>query len=244
MSTPAKPITNAAGIEYLPPEMICKLFDYLCPKDLVACSMVNKRWHSISAGIKLHRLIAIDYYYGNRPSKWFDSNQKIREREAVSLAMFRRLAGKPLLSNLKHLALSGRFEIDLNKLNCFRQLVHLEIHLKDPSGEAHLNLPQLKVLAFHRFNWNCSLSIGCPLLSTLRYHGGFSNQLKVKQPETIRKLMTDICSPRWVAAFKNVQERRVHDHSFIRRDQQGHPHLAAQTERTSLRSEHRAHVRR
>ena len=127
MSSPSKPTEPAASIDDLPPEMICELFEYLQPKDLAACSMVNKRWHSIYGGFRMHRLVAVDYdnwYYDL--GKWYNSNQAIRE-ERSHLKIFRLLAEKPLLSNLKHLALSG--ELDLNELNRFRQLVHLEIKI-------------------------------------------------------------------------------------------------------------------
>lgn len=47
--------------------------------------------------------------------------------------MFRGLVDKPLLSNLKHLALSGvGIDFDskiLNKVNEFSQLLHLEINI-------------------------------------------------------------------------------------------------------------------
>ena len=61
----------------LPPET-GELLEYLHPKDLATGSMVNRRWHSIYAGFKVHRLVAIGYGYYEF-SKWYDSNQAIRE---------------------------------------------------------------------------------------------------------------------------------------------------------------------
>ena len=60
-------------------------------------------------------------------------------------------------------------KIDLNKLNNFGQLVHLEINLKAglAVGEINLNLLFLKVLVFHRLNHRGALSIDCPELSVL-----------------------------------------------------------------------------
>ena len=118
--------------------------------------------------------------------------------------MFGRLAEKPLLSNLKQLTLSAnRYEFDLNKLNRFRQLVHLEIMIY-LTGTIRLDLPRLKVLAIRdRWTGDCTLSIDCPLLSTLVYFDT-ADRLEVKQPETIRKLDTDMIGEKLVP-FKNVE---------------------------------------
>ena len=195
MNPATKPATS---IEDLPPEMICELFEYLHPKDLAACSMVNKRWHSIYAGFKVHRLVATYHV-----SKLYDSNQPIAVESVCNLKAFIHLVEKPLLSNLKYLALRGNdVEFDLNKLNRFQQLVHLEIRI-DLDEEVRLNLPKLKVLAFHRKNHRCALSIDCPRLSTLHYDED-SNLLDLKHPETVRKLHTYMFGPR-LAKFKSVE---------------------------------------
>ena len=85
--------------------------------------MVNRRWHSICATFKLHRLVAVDRCFGDNLIRWYDSNLTIREEERCGPEMFGRLTEKPLLSNLKHLALSDDpSEFELNKLNRFRHL--------------------------------------------------------------------------------------------------------------------------
>ena len=195
---------STTSIEELPCEMISELFEYLPPKDLVACLMVNKRWHSIYAAFKLHRLAAFDYQPYYELILWHGSNQPIQEAERCDLAMFVRLAEKPLLSNLRHLALSGyEFEYDLNR---FRQLVHLEINISSLGENLHLNLPGLKVLAFHSSNDHCALSIDCPKLHTLLYYNDveIENLLEVKQPETIRVLETNLLDQQ-LAPFKGVE---------------------------------------
>ena len=199
-----------ASIDDLPSEMICELFRHLPPNDLIACSMVNKRWHLIYDAFKLHRLAALDYQPYYELILWHGSNQPIQETERCDLAMFVRLAEKPLLSNLRHLALSGyEFEYDLNKLNHlnrFRQLVHLEISISSLGGNLHLNLPGLKVLAFHYFNAYCALSIDCPKLHTLLYNNvvEIENLLEVKHPETVRVLETNLVDQE-LAPFKGVE---------------------------------------
>ena len=70
----------------------------------------------------------------------------------------------------------------------------------------NLNLPKLRVLAFHFPNRNCSMSIDCPELNLLVYRGESEgrNLLNIKQPETIRKLDTDIIGPKF-SSCKNVE---------------------------------------
>ena len=211
---------RTTSIDDLPPEMISELFEYLHLKDLAACSMVNKRWHSVYAAFKLHRLAAIDCH-PNYPdyelSKWwYDSNRPIHETDRCSPAMFVRLAGKPLLSNLRQLALLpvSRFKFDLNDLNRFSRLEHLEIDIYFFGEGLHLNLPRLKVLAFHYNNVQCALSIDCPELSTLLYPGEDVDLLEVKHPETIRKLNTDLLGPK-LARFKGVESLVTEDFKAI-----------------------------
>ena len=188
--------TRTASIDDLPPEMICELFKHLQPKHLVACSMVNKCWHSIYAGYRLHRLVVVDLEA--RPlGSWYHSDQEIEDLQLCDSKLFGRLIERPLLSNLKYLTLydnarGDRFEIDLNELNRFRQLLHLEIYLTNLDEETvvHWNFPKLKVLAFRCY---VPLSIDCPELRVLNYsEGQDENLLNVKHPETIRKLETDM----------------------------------------------------
>ena len=207
-----KSIKQVISIEDLPPEMISELFEYLHPKDLVACSLVNRRWHSIYAAFKLHRLVAMDYnhyycYLFNLIFKWYNTNQRIKEIERCGPAIFYRLKKKPLLSNLKQLALSGqRFVSELNELNRFQQLMQLEIKISLRNTKLHLKLPRLRVLVFHYSNGCCALSIDCPELSTLVYSGEEkdANLLKVEHPETIRKLETNLVGSK-LTEFKNVE---------------------------------------
>ena len=187
--------TSTTSIEDLPWEMISELFKNLPPKDLASCSLVNKRWHSIFTAFKLHSLVATD---SDGLFRWYHSKRPIQEAERCRRWMFLRLAKKPLLSNLRHLAvLTPMYEsgFDLNDLNRFQQLVHLEImYFPHEQKRTHLSLPKLKVLAFPEWNYHCVLSIDFPRLSTLLYVGdnGIASLLKVKHPETIRKLETNM----------------------------------------------------
>ena len=203
---------QVTSIEDLPTEMICELFSYLPPMDLVACSRVNKRWRSIYAGLKLHRLDASDS--DRRLNEWYDTTQSIRHTERCSLSMFDSLVYKPLLSNLTYLALHHyQSEFDFNQLNCFPQLVHLEMRSETlfcrKKTKRYLNLPNLQVLAFHISDTDWTLSIDCPKLRTLFYRVENEDEedewlLEVKHPETIQKLEADVVDLN-VLPFKCVE---------------------------------------
>ena len=213
MSSPARPTT----IEDLPPEMINELFKHLSPKDQFVCSMVNKRWHSIYAALKVHTLIATENP-ANHLGNWYHSARRFEVHHRCRMGLFSRLAGRPLLSNLKHLALcETEPTFDLNQLNRFRQLVQLEIMVDGQHAtEVNLSLPKLQVLTFgptpdswyreyKRPNY-CLLSIDCPELSVLvhRRTSEYTHMLNVRHPQTIRKLDADIVGP-VLLRFKGVE---------------------------------------
>ena len=203
MSSP----TKQTSIDDLPPEMVCELFKHLRPKSLAACSMVNKRWHSIFTSFRLDRLVVEDFAL--KFGKWSYPDRRIEDQELCRLKMFCQLADQPLVSKLSHLALfNEEARFDLNKLNRFRQLVHLEINGSEIKKKVNLNLPKLKVLAIYRQIWeyNTPLSIDCPELSVLVYQrvSEDMNLLEVKHPETIRKLETDMSGPK-LTRFKSVE---------------------------------------
>ena len=199
-------MSSPTSIDDLPAEIICELFKLLPLKDLVACSAVNRRWRSIFSTFKLYRLVTIDDlldYHIN----FCNSNRSVEQVELCHPTTFSHLADRPLLSSLKHLALCGDLPgFDLSKLNGFGQLAHLEIYFELGETNLNLNLPKLKILEFHCFNYYCHVSIDCPELSFLVY-GDFDedNLLNLKHPETIRKLDTDMFRPSKLAQFKNVE---------------------------------------
>lgn len=149
-------------IDDLPAEMICELFKHLHLKDLLTCSMVNKRWQSIYSSFKLDRLAVIghqDHFF----REWCYPRWLVRDEEVCCPEMFNRLASKPLVSNLKHFALCDHLNrIDLNNLNRFGQLLSLTIKTRHIPSKSKLSLPKLKVLAFEALDSANHLSIDCP----------------------------------------------------------------------------------
>ena len=214
--------SSTTTIENLPPEMISELFRLLHPKDLAACSLVNKRWNWIYSNFKLHRLVAIDHPH-DRPNEWYETGNKIEEKEMCHPDQFYRLAEKPIVSNLRYLALFESWNgFELTKLNRFSQLVHLEIHTGflniSYTIQVNLNLPELKVLVIHRFNRRYPLLLNCPQLGLLVYRGepADSNLLEVMHPETIRKLETDMLDEK-LSPFINVECLATRDLRLINR---------------------------
>ena len=208
--------TNQATINDLPVEMLCEVFGHLFnPFDLAACLMVNKLWHSICAGLKMNSLAvrhnsldAIRYQY---------PDLKLKEKDLCNLKLLTDLADKPLISDLKHLALiiNQHPEFDVNKLNAFSKLLRLDIYIMTfrYGKAAKFNFPSLKILTY-KFTENLPIWIDCPSLIelTLIYRQPQNTpfvydrmRLVVKHPETIKKLETNT---RWftdLAPFTNVE---------------------------------------
>ena len=80
MSSLTKPAKLAITIDDLPPEMIREIFWHLQPQDLVACSMVKNCWHLIYSGLKVSRLVAVDYPY-YQYSQWRYPYRMVEEAE-------------------------------------------------------------------------------------------------------------------------------------------------------------------
>ena len=232
MNPPTNPTTSTTSIEGLPPEMINELFKHLHPRDLATCSMVNKRWHSIYAAFKVESLIKICSYDHIRRG-WYHSDREIEEKELCSKKLFCRMVDRPLLSNLKHLAICiESSEFDLDKLNQFSHLVHLEIgysscfidsfYDSDNSDvsdveKAILSLPKLEVLALFKFESPSPLLVDCPMLSVLVYDGEYRETFKVKHPETIRILDTGMYGSK-LSQFKGVECLIAQSYEAISRD--------------------------
>ena len=202
------------SIDDLPIEMIAELFGHLNLKDLTACSLVNKRWYSAFTACRLQKLFTSEEFCRFHLNEWSHSSRRVKESELCPLAMFNRWAEKPLLMSLKYLALAGD-SFDLNKLNRFTQLVYLEIKLDDlGEDKVNLKLLKLKFLAIYSFNQFCHLTIDCPELVELVYNGEYygdyyreaedENLLNLKNPETIRKLHTNLFGVK-LAPFINVE---------------------------------------
>ena len=199
-------MNTPTSINDLPPEMICELFKHLPPRDLIICSMVNRRWRAIYTGFKLHSLVVTTGFRDRLLYKWYHS-RPMTSQELCHLG-FDRLENQPLLSNLKCLALDGvPMRFDLNSLNRFSQLVQLEIYGYPCDGKpVNLNLPKLSVLAFHFINVRSPLYIDCPVLTVMLYkrEPPAKSLLTVKHPETVKRLETDMSGSK-LAPFKNVE---------------------------------------
>ena len=227
---PPTNVTNAApatSIEDLPAEMINELFQHLHPRDLVTCSLVNKRWHSIYADFRsVDSLIELNPY-GHLAHRWHHSGERIEEKELCDSKLLLRLFDRPLLSNLKRLIIFAETwpKFDLNKLNQFRQLVHLEIgdsesdFYIESNEKVVLNLPKLEVLGLW-VTWAdepLSFVVDCPALSVFIYDGFRLEKVELKHPETIRKLIGWLDGSE-LAPFKNLEFLDAKSFEAISRD--------------------------
>ena len=201
----AKPAT----IDDLSDDLIGKIFQHLFhPKYLAACSLVNKRWHSLCSDFKMAGLVVIGDS-ALRIGDCYSNLQLDEDRDVCGPEWFERSLGRPLLANLKHLTLNiaDTAEFDVDQLNCLNELVHLEVNVGASDGtKMHLNLPKLNFLALRFFGESSPLSIDCPQLSALVliFKQGKHVDTEVKHSETIKKLETDMLGVEF-APFREVE---------------------------------------
>ena len=191
---------DTATIEDLPPELVLeifKLFDLNQPKDLKACSMINKRWHALYVSFSANHLAALQNF--ERRSEWIP--RKPANADTIGLDLFTLLSHQdpvPLISKIKSLLLSGQaFEQPPRGpvLNCFKSLKNLQIDFAlMGTKEFIIRLPNLVFLAFHHTNNSCPVKIDCPNLNTLLYPNEpvDLSLLTLIHPETIIKLATNM----------------------------------------------------
>lgn len=96
----SKMCSPATSIDDLPIEMICELFRHLFNlNDLITCSMVNKRWHSIYTDFRVHRLVTFGDFECS-PREWCHPDRAINDDELSPQDVFERLVDKPLLAKI------------------------------------------------------------------------------------------------------------------------------------------------
>ena len=187
-----------------PPEILCKIFKHLNLKELIKCKKVNKNWYSIVNDlIKVKRLVVGQGY----SYKWYFTNELIKEEiECCHPNLFLTQYKRSFLANLNYLYIDPQLlNFDLNNVNQFTQLIHLETIFGFKSNTIfNLTLPNLQNLSFdtHR---SCYLIIECPKLKILCYKNYRSNgNLDIKYPNTIIYLETCLYDEK-LMVLKNVE---------------------------------------
>lgn len=195
-------------INHLPPEMLCAVFSSLSPRDLLEKKSVCKLWNEMISLMKIERL-SVDADLVEK-ERWYHSNRPGSESELCHPNLFVTHHKKPAFSKLKYLKLYNRLWIgklkgfDLNELNTFKQLVHLELFYYR-GEELHLNLPNLQVLYLSWPTNHCSVEIDCPNLRVLgNRENAETNSLLVHHPDTVRVLDTAKPSSQ-LTEFQNLE---------------------------------------
>ena len=201
-------------ISDLPPEMLCQVLRNLSLRELIDNKLVCKLWNElISSHLKVTRLV-VDQY-GRQKDRWWHVSRPVNEylelcRPRLFVVQLHRL----ILANLRHLRIKVFNELDdfdLNDLNVFVQLVHLEVDyvIRRPDTRIDWNLPQLKILKFLFWGTNeekrmTQISIDCPKLKALSCDIEENDFFDVKSPETITTFHGCLYGTH-LAKFKNIE---------------------------------------
>lgn len=211
-----------ATFDDLPPEMVCTVLRQLSLGELTADKRVCKRWNElISSGIKVSRLF-VDKKR-KRPStgrKWYSNETNETVNEDLELChpnLFALQCQTAILSRLKCLCINCELpHFDLNQLNSFDELRHLEInHL---AGSFNLKLLNLEVLSFSWINVEARLYLECPNLQCLHYDEDSSvDLLEIRYPESVRTLNGSFHSNflARLSKFTNVEHLKSRSHLVL-----------------------------
>ena len=198
----------------LPPEMICHVLNYLSLAELVDKKLVCKLWNElISSQLKVTGLFVTQIT--KMKKIWWHVNRPIDEHLEVHPYLFLSQLHLPILRNLKCLRIyvyDKLGDFNLNELNAFDQLVHLDVFsIVVRSSKIEWNLPNLQTLKValrteEREN-QLLVSIDCPRLKVLSHdypNMGDNVLVDVKAPETIITLCAAFHGAE-LTPFKNIE---------------------------------------
>lgn len=164
------------SFEDLPLEMICEIFQKLSLSDLINCKQVDKRCYHAVEMIRVRGLSVKDNKGSNNPDYCHPNllNNLLNREKLI-------IINKLVCLKIKHFD----HKFDYQKINLFKELVHLEML---PVSNLQFSLSKLEILKFNSVNIY-KIDLNCPKLQELHYTEWEDvNALVLKNPETIKKL--------------------------------------------------------
>ena len=199
-------MTSSATIDDLPAEVICcEILSKLHLSEIINCNLVSKRFCAIVSDFRAKRLTI----------RYPDNAEASKEPsiEVCHPNLFLSQLNKPLLSQLRSLKIENYpDDFDLNCVNCFSELRHLNIqNANDLKSQIELRLPNLLDFEFI-YNGGCQLLLDTVKLERLVYDQGSNahgplGSLELVHPESITTLETHFHGEQ-LKPFKNVRHLR------------------------------------
>ena len=206
--------------DQLPDLCLEKIFEFLNLRDLANCRAVNRLFKSYAEqavdelkvtddGAPCAELKGLPRgYYSSLGCLPDLTERPIDFENLISRKAFESTKSSPFnLDRLKFLHVHHFGNLDIEILNGFQKLVHLEIILPPVDTIATLILPNLKVLILRtidRFHLSDrAYVLKTPQLEVLAC--GKINKIRVEFPETIKRLECDYQKENGLAKFKNLQ---------------------------------------
>lgn len=189
-----KMANSTANFDDLPAEMISEIFHHLNFNDLISCKQVCRRFCEIVGELRI-RCLHVRY----------PEEAEAYSSEFCHPNLFKIQVAQPILSRLRSLTIAHSFDLDLNILNQFGELVQLRIgYIRHDQPKLVLSLPKLRILEFFE-EAGCKVTVDCLNLERLFCFGWYlDSEFAVKHPETIHTLQTDF-HDRSLQPFKNVE---------------------------------------
>lgn len=190
-------MTQPATITSVPPEIVCEILGHLSLGELVEKKRTCKLWNElICSQLKVTRVVVGSYIDKCLP--WYQTPLRPVDEylEKCNPNLFVSQWHRSILSHLKYLRLDvgdiSKARLELNELNVFSGLLHLEVdHWKAWGDEqVELTLAKLEILKFVRYDsaGKGKLMIDCPRLQVLSWDCEKHETIEIKSPEAIRTL--------------------------------------------------------
>lgn len=197
----------------LPPLVIKKIWKYLPLRDIVACGRVNKWWLEVYNDLQVRRINlseGCEMYYSLRAEA-----DESADDDLISPSCYRQLFLQPQLANLRVFIIRCfAIEFDLNVVNRFRHLIHLEIsanfgvynlRTREKPRNIILNLPNLRRFIFTRTDWR-TLIVNSEDIEFVQLTGCVMPGLTwITYPNRVTSLSTDGRIDYLVNEYSNVE---------------------------------------
>lgn len=194
---------------YLPVEVLVKIWQFSSPTDVSRWAQVNKLWYAsyqLLFNIKRLNIAESSPNYGRL---CFDMNEETHvEPWLVAPQTFAQQFDRAQFKNLQVLVIRCNYlPIDLNQLNRFQCLTHLEITAETRFGReepTELHLLKLRRFSFYRTDESKLTLIADNLRDLQLVETNNPDTTVISHPESIEVLSTDM-EAQQLSAFPNVK---------------------------------------
>ena len=191
----------------LPDVCLRKILGFLNLRDLVKFRAVSRQFKAYAEETPVELTVSDRRTSCGFWCEWYDTDRQIELGSSISPNVFDSVRSSLKLDQqLKFLHVHLQrtpADFDIEILNTFKQLVHLELGLRPRKNQLTLTLPNLKVLNVRFGLDKCSFVLKTPKLEILVCF--LITNIRAEHPETIKRIECDCLDTNDLAPFENLQ---------------------------------------